>query len=194
MDAWGIDIVISASQKGLGIPPGLSITCASEKAIKVITHLFFTLRLESHLLESRSSNPGRRLFLLIMLAGRSTYMLIHVCISHNTSDGPQNRWLPIMRAYENGTSAYFATPSVNLIYAFHTSLTQITKGVPSLEDRFQLHREASRRIKAAVENLGLRQLPVKPEQAANGMTAVSLLTPFFFQHRTTNISQFLCSH
>lgn len=84
-----------------------------------------------------------------------------------------------MRAYENGTSAYFATPSVNLIYAFHTSLTQITKGVPSLEDRFQLHREASRRIKAAVENLGLRQLPVKPEQAANGMTAVSLLTLFF---------------
>ena len=95
-----------------------------------------------------------------------------------------------MRAYEKGTAAYFATPPVNLIYAFHTSLTQITKGVPSLEDRFQLHREASRRIKAAVENLGLRQLPVKPEQAANGMTAVSprTFTDLFSNVETTNIA------
>lgn len=35
MDAWGLDVVIAASQKGLGAPPGLSIVVASEKAIKV---------------------------------------------------------------------------------------------------------------------------------------------------------------
>lgn len=35
MDAWGIDVVITASQKGLGTPPGLSILAASQKAIKV---------------------------------------------------------------------------------------------------------------------------------------------------------------
>lgn len=34
-DAWGIDVVLSASQKGLGTPPGLSIVVASQKAIKV---------------------------------------------------------------------------------------------------------------------------------------------------------------
>ncbi len=35
MDNWGIDVVISASQKGLGAPPGLSIVIASQKAMKV---------------------------------------------------------------------------------------------------------------------------------------------------------------
>lgn len=35
MDAWGIDIVMTASQKGLGTPPGLSIVVASQRALKV---------------------------------------------------------------------------------------------------------------------------------------------------------------
>lgn len=35
MDAWGIDVVLTASQKGLGTPPGLSIVVASQKAVKV---------------------------------------------------------------------------------------------------------------------------------------------------------------
>jgi alanine-glyoxylate transaminase/serine-glyoxylate transaminase/serine-pyruvate transaminase len=35
MDSWGIDVVITASQKGLGAPPGLSIVVVSEKALKV---------------------------------------------------------------------------------------------------------------------------------------------------------------
>jgi alanine-glyoxylate transaminase/serine-glyoxylate transaminase/serine-pyruvate transaminase len=35
MDNWGVDVVISASQKGLGAPPGLSIVIASQKAMKV---------------------------------------------------------------------------------------------------------------------------------------------------------------
>jgi alanine-glyoxylate transaminase/serine-glyoxylate transaminase/serine-pyruvate transaminase len=38
MDEWGIDVVLTASQKGLGIPPGISILCASQKAMKV-SHL-----------------------------------------------------------------------------------------------------------------------------------------------------------
>jgi alanine-glyoxylate transaminase / serine-glyoxylate transaminase / serine-pyruvate transaminase len=33
-DDWGIDVVLAASQKGLGVPPGLSVLCASERAIK----------------------------------------------------------------------------------------------------------------------------------------------------------------
>lgn len=35
MDEWGVDFVIAASQKGLGVPPGLSVACASQKAISV---------------------------------------------------------------------------------------------------------------------------------------------------------------
>jgi alanine-glyoxylate transaminase / serine-glyoxylate transaminase / serine-pyruvate transaminase len=35
MDAWNIDVVLSASQKGLGAPPGLSVVVASQRALKV---------------------------------------------------------------------------------------------------------------------------------------------------------------
>lgn len=84
-----------------------------------------------------------------------------------------NRWLPIMQAYEKGTGAYFATPPVNLIYAFNKSLTSITKGQVSLADRFQLHRDARLKIKEAAAKLGLKEVPLDPEFASNGMTAVS---------------------
>ncbi|KAI0350681.1 PLP-dependent transferase [Trametes cingulata] len=133
MDAWGIDVVLTASQKGLGTPPGLSILLASQKAMKVF--------------EGRKSPVT----------------------SYYAS---WKKWLPIMRAYESGTAAYFATPPVNLIYAFHASLTQLTKRAPSLSERFRLHREASARVKKAAEELGLRQLPLDPKYAANGMTAL----------------------
>lgn len=34
-DDWGLDIVITGSQKGLGVPSGLSIVIASQQAIQV---------------------------------------------------------------------------------------------------------------------------------------------------------------
>ena len=33
-DDWDLDVVLTASQKGLGTPPGLSILVASQRAIK----------------------------------------------------------------------------------------------------------------------------------------------------------------
>jgi hypothetical protein len=41
MDAWGIDVIMTASQKGLGTPPGLSILVASPRAIAVSFPPFF---------------------------------------------------------------------------------------------------------------------------------------------------------
>jgi alanine-glyoxylate transaminase / serine-glyoxylate transaminase / serine-pyruvate transaminase len=82
-----------------------------------------------------------------------------------------------MKAYESGSALYFATPPVNLINAFHASLCQITKGSPTLEERFEQHRKASKQIKDAVAELGLKQLPLDPAHAANGMTAVSYFSP-----------------
>ena len=82
-----------------------------------------------------------------------------------------------MKAYEQGTGAYFATPPVNLIYAFNASLSTITKSSEaSLEGRFKLHKEASQRVKEAAKELGLSQVP-DPENAANAMTAVSYIFP-----------------
>lgn len=34
---WNIDVVVGATQKGLGVPPGLSVVMASQAAIKVCT-------------------------------------------------------------------------------------------------------------------------------------------------------------
>ncbi|KAL4063151.1 pyridoxal phosphate-dependent transferase [Scleroderma yunnanense] len=133
MDDWGIDVVITASQKGLGTPPGLSILVASQRAIKVF--------------ENRATP----------------------ITSYYAS---WKKWLPIMGAYEKNSAAYFATPPVNLIYAYHASLRQITQGRVSLEDRFKAHKEASRRVKKTVEDLGLKCVPLSEDIAANGMTAI----------------------
>lgn len=35
MDEWGVDVILTASQKGLGTPPGLSILAASQRALSV---------------------------------------------------------------------------------------------------------------------------------------------------------------
>jgi aspartate aminotransferase-like enzyme len=63
---------------------------------------------------------------------------------------------------------------VNLIHAYHEPLSQITKTSPSLDECLKLHRETSTRIKAAVTELGLSQIPARLEIAANGVTAVSI--------------------
>ncbi|KAF9462960.1 PLP-dependent transferase [Collybia nuda] len=135
MDAWGIDVVLTASQKGLGAPPGLSILIASQRAIKT-----FETRVAP--VPSYYSN--------------------------------WKKWLPIMRAYGNNTPAYFGTPPVNLIQAYHASLTQITTSSPSLQERFRIHQQVSQRVKAIASQLGLKQVPKDSANAANGMTALYL--------------------
>jgi alanine-glyoxylate transaminase / serine-glyoxylate transaminase / serine-pyruvate transaminase len=77
-----------------------------------------------------------------------------------------------MQNYEAKKASYFATPSPQLIHALHTALTQILSR--PLEQRFADHRAASQKIKKAVTDLGLKQLATKPENQANGMTAVYL--------------------
>jgi alanine-glyoxylate transaminase/serine-glyoxylate transaminase/serine-pyruvate transaminase len=77
-----------------------------------------------------------------------------------------------MQNYEAKKPSYFATPPTQLINALHTALTQILSG--SLNERFAAHREASKRIKETVSSYGLKQLATKPENQANGMTALYL--------------------
>jgi len=77
-----------------------------------------------------------------------------------------------MQNYEAKKASYFATPSPQLIHALHTSLSQILS--QPLSERFAAHRETSQRIKSAVKSMGLTQLASKPENQANGMTAIYL--------------------
>ncbi|CEH15618.1 plp-dependent transferase [Ceraceosorus bombacis] len=134
MQDWGIDVVLTASQKGLGCPPGLMVLAASKKAIAKF--------------EKRTSPP-------------------------NSYFASWAKWLPVMKAYESGTGAYFGTPPTNLIYALNASLQAITKGSVSLEDRFAAHKAVSAKVKNFVQSLGLEQLVADGiKDGANGMTAV----------------------
>ena len=77
-----------------------------------------------------------------------------------------------MQNYEAKKPSYFATPSPQLVRALDTSLTQILSR--PLEQRFADHKAASQKVKKAVADLGLKQLASKPENQANGMTAIYL--------------------
>lgn len=77
-----------------------------------------------------------------------------------------------MRNYEAKKSSYFATPPTQLINALHTTLSQILSR--PLSERFATHREQSQRIKKVIASYGLKQLAEKPENQANGMTAMYL--------------------
>jgi alanine-glyoxylate transaminase / serine-glyoxylate transaminase / serine-pyruvate transaminase len=65
-------------------------------------------------------------------------------------------WLPIMKAYESGTAAYFATPPTNLVYAVHAAMTAITKQCPPLNERLKMHMAASAKVRQACTDLGLK--------------------------------------
>jgi alanine-glyoxylate transaminase/serine-glyoxylate transaminase/serine-pyruvate transaminase len=78
----------------------------------------------------------------------------------------------VMQNYEAKKPSYFATPSPQLVHALDTSLKQILSR--PLDQRFADHRAASQKVKKAVADLGLKQLAAKPENQANGMTAIYL--------------------
>lgn len=82
------------------------------------------------------------------------------------------RWLPIMRAYEEGRPMYFATPPIQLIYAFQTALKEVTEGPVSLEERFAIHKKVSNHVKDELEKMGCGFVPLSRDISANGMTAV----------------------
>lgn len=129
-DKWGIDFALTASQKALGVPAGLSIFYASERAVaKALAR----------------TKP-------------STFF------------ASLQRWTPIMKAYEAGSGAYFATPAVQTITALKVSLDEIFS--ESLAQRFAKHAQVSDQFKDALEKLGLRILPVNRSVAAHGLTAV----------------------
>jgi alanine-glyoxylate transaminase/serine-glyoxylate transaminase/serine-pyruvate transaminase len=130
MSAWDIDVVFTASQKAVGVPPGLALAVVGPDALKAFQ-------------------------------SRSTPVLNYYADWTN--------WLPIMQAYEARKASYFGTPPVNLIWALNVSLGQILS--EGMQTRFQRHHALSVACKSAIETLGMEQVPLKPELAANTMSA-----------------------
>jgi alanine-glyoxylate transaminase/serine-glyoxylate transaminase/serine-pyruvate transaminase len=130
-----VDLTLTASQKAIGVPPGLALVVAGPRAMAAF--------------RARKAPVG------------SYY-----------SDW--NKWLPIMEAYEERQPGYFGTPAVNLVWALNVSLGQILD--EGMDARFARHRHISQACKAAITALGLKQVPVRAEIAADTMTA-----PYFPQ-------------
>ena len=129
-EAWGIDLALTASQKAIGVPPGLALVVAGPRAMDA----FY-----------RRKEP----------------------VGSYYSDW--SLWLPIMEAYEARRPSYFGTPPVNLIWALNVSLGQIL--AEGMDARFARHRRLSAALKSAITALGMSQVPVAPDRAANTLTA-----------------------
>ncbi|KAF5100266.1 hypothetical protein D0Z03_000849 [Geotrichum reessii] len=134
-DDWQLDFVLTASQKGVGAPSGLSIFFASAQALQTVA--------------DRKTPVG------------SFYASIP-------------RWLPVMRAYEAGNPAYFATPPVQNVYGLRASLRQFAFSKAAMDNRFASHVAASNVIKDAIAEIGLKTVSLHRDSSAHGMTAVYL--------------------
>ncbi|MGB9769984.1 MULTISPECIES: pyridoxal-phosphate-dependent aminotransferase family protein [Caldisericum] len=77
-------------------------------------------------------------------------------IKPRTYYGDILKWIPVM---EDGTK-YFATPSVNLFFALHQSLKDIFD--MGLENYFKKHEDLARRVRNAMNELGLKLVAKRP--------------------------------
>ncbi len=130
MSEWGVDLAFTASQKAVGVPPGLALLMVGPRALQAF--------------------QARR-----------------TPVSNYYADW--TNWLPVMQAYEGRKSSYFATPAVNLVFALNVSLGQILQ--EGMQARINRHVRLSQACKAGIGALGLKQVPLRPEYAANTMTA-----------------------
>ncbi|MBN1536657.1 MAG: alanine--glyoxylate aminotransferase family protein [Anaerolineales bacterium] len=131
MSAWGVDVALTASQKAIGVPPGLALFVVNPRAMQAF--------------------KGRK-----------------APITNYYADWAN--WLPVMQAYEARQAGYFGTPAVNLVWALNVSLGQILE--EGINARVERHRVLSNACKAAAAALRLNQVAIKPEWAANTMTAL----------------------
>ncbi len=131
MERWGADVYFTASQKAIGLPPGLGLLVVTPCA-----------------LEARERRRGSPPPLALDFA----------------------QWLPIMRAYEAGKPAYFATPATNLVLALEMGLTEILRD--GIEARIALHGRAASAMRQAWGALGLREVPATADARANTLSAL----------------------
>jgi len=131
MEGWGADVYLTASQKAIGLPPGLAMLLVSARAFEV---------------RAKRGSTAPPMYLDWV------------------------EWRPVMEAYEQRRPAYFSTPATNLILALATGLGEILAG--GMEERFALHQRAARTLREAWLSLGLTPVPVRPELAANTLSAL----------------------
>jgi alanine-glyoxylate transaminase/serine-glyoxylate transaminase/serine-pyruvate transaminase len=109
---YRIDVVLTGSQKAIGVPPGLLLVGMGREALAAR--------------QSRERIPAY-------------YADI-------------NNWLPVM----HNPSKYFATPAVNMVYAFHKAMEVIM--AEGVEQRYRRHRALGRAVRAGLAVYGMKAL------------------------------------
>lgn len=111
-DEAKIDVVLTGSQKAIGVPPGLAIVAFNQTA----------------------------------LAAREQIERVsaYYCDIYN--------WIPIM----NDPSKYFATPPVNLIYAFDEGMRLVLE--EGMENRYKRHAAYGRAVRAGLAVYGMKAI------------------------------------
>lgn len=115
-----IDVVLTGSQKAIGVPPGLGVVAFNKTA----------------------------------LAAREKMERVsaYYCDIYN--------WIPIM----NDPSKYFATPAVNLVYAYDEGMRLVLE--EGMENRYKRHTAFGRAVRAGLSVYGMKALASEEVAAA----------------------------
>lgn len=115
-----IDVVLTGSQKAIGVPPGLGVVAFNKTA-----------------LEARE---------------KMERVSAYYCDIYN--------WIPIM----NDPSKYFATPAVNLVYAYNEGMRLVLE--EGMENRYKRHTAFGRAVRTGLSVYGMKALASEEVAAA----------------------------
>ncbi|EWG11306.1 pyridoxal-phosphate-dependent aminotransferase family protein [Cytobacillus firmus] len=115
-----IDVVLTGSQKAIGVPPGLAVVAFNETALAAR--------------EQMERVPA------------------YYCDIYN--------WIPIM----NDPQKYFATPPVNLIYAYDEGMRLVL--AEGMEHRYKRHEAFGKAVRAALAEYGMKAIADENAAAA----------------------------
>lgn len=117
---YKIDVVLTGSQKAIGVPPGLAVVAFNQTALAAR--------------EKIDRVPA------------------YYCDIYN--------WLPIM----NDPSKYFATPPVNLIYAYDEGMRLVIE--EGMANRYKRHESFGKAVRAALAVYGMKALADENDAAS----------------------------
>jgi alanine-glyoxylate transaminase / serine-glyoxylate transaminase / serine-pyruvate transaminase len=115
-----IDVILTGSQKAIGVPPGLAIVAFNKTALAAREQI--------------------------------KHVPAYYCDIHN--------WIPIM----NDPQKYFATPPVNLIYAYDEGMRLVLD--EGMENRYKRHEAYGKAVRAALSVYGMKAIASETAAAA----------------------------
>ena len=142
MDAWGADVYLTASQKAIGLPPGLALLVLGERALAARAALASAPPLS---LDLESWSPIMRAY----EAGEASYFATPAT--------------PLISALAVGLGEILGETGTTY---------DADAAAAAMQARFELHARAGKAMRAAWRTLGLSLVPVREDITANTLSAI----------------------